>query len=192
MIIVCGDFGFIWQGGDKERKMLKTLAKKKYTIAFVDGCHENFDLLESLPVEEWNGGRVHRLGRHIFHLMRGEVFTIEGKKIFAFGGGHSQDFEYRMELDSWWRQERPTKQEIQTAIDHLEARGNKVDYVLTHTPPERVLRRLLDVDSGHAKLKDPNARLLDQFYETVKFKKDQGKMWFSTQVLRICLLRKIR
>ena len=29
MIIVCGDFGFIWQGGDKERKMLKILAKKK-------------------------------------------------------------------------------------------------------------------------------------------------------------------
>ena len=66
----------------------------------------------------------------------------------------------------------------------LEKRGNKVDYVLTHTPPERVLRRLLDVDSGHAKLKDPNAMLLDQFYETVKFKKwFFGHMHFDAAVI---------
>ena len=51
IIIVCGDFGFIWQGGEKERKTLKALAKKKYTIAFIDGAHENFGRLRSYAQE---------------------------------------------------------------------------------------------------------------------------------------------
>ena len=61
IVIVCGDFGFIWQGGDKERKVLKTLAKKKFTIAFVDGSHENFGRLRSFAEGTWNGGTVHMI-----------------------------------------------------------------------------------------------------------------------------------
>ena len=45
-LIVCGDFGFLWDGGAKEEKNLKKLGSKKYQILFVDGTHENFDLLE--------------------------------------------------------------------------------------------------------------------------------------------------
>ena len=88
-LIICGDFGFLWEGTEEEKKALKKLEKKKYEILFVDGIHENFDLLESYPEEEYAGGRVHRIGTNLRHLMRGELFTIEGKKIFAFGGGES-------------------------------------------------------------------------------------------------------
>lgn len=54
-LIICGDFGFIWEGNDQERKILEKLGKKKYQILFVDGAHENFDLLDQYPVEEWHG-----------------------------------------------------------------------------------------------------------------------------------------
>ena len=144
-LIICGDFGFIWDGSRKERSALKKLDKLGITIAFVDGCHENFDLLESLPVEEWNGGRVHRLGRHIFHLMRGEVFTIEGKKIFAFGGGHSQDLDFRRDSQNWWEREQPSHEEIIHGIKKLEEYGNSVDFVVTHEPPA-ALKDCLNVD----------------------------------------------
>lgn len=39
------------------------LEKLPYTIAFLDGRHENFTLLDQYPVTEWNGGRVQEVGK---------------------------------------------------------------------------------------------------------------------------------
>ena len=47
ILIVCGDFGFLWDGSEKEQKAIEALSKKKYTICFVDGAHENFDMLNA-------------------------------------------------------------------------------------------------------------------------------------------------
>ena len=144
-LIVCGDFGFIWDGSRKEQSVLKKLASKNFTIAFVDGCHENFELLESLPVTEWNGGKVHMVAPNIVHLMRGQIYTIEGKQIFAFGGGHSQDYEFRREGNMWWERERPSHDEIREAIRNLAEYGNAVDFIITHEPPAS-LKDCLNVD----------------------------------------------
>ena len=144
-LIVCGDFGFIWDGSRKERSVLKKLASKNFTIAFVDGCHENFELLESLPVTEWNGGKVHMVAPNIVHLMRGQIYTIEGKQRFAFGGGHSQDYEFRREGDMWWEREQPSHDEIREAIRNLAEYGNAVDFIITHEPPAS-LKDCLNVD----------------------------------------------
>jgi hypothetical protein len=145
VLIVCGDFGFLWDGSRKERGVLKRIEALPFTVAFLDGCHENFDLLERCPVEEWNGGTVHRVGKNIVHLMRGNVFSIEKRTFFVFGGGHSQDYEFRRETPHWWEQERPTHQEIKTAIHNLAEYHNKVDYIITHEPPAS-LKDCLGVD----------------------------------------------
>ena len=57
-LIVCGDFGFIWDGSRRERSVLRKMAALPYTVAFVDGCHENFELLEQYPKMKWKGGSV--------------------------------------------------------------------------------------------------------------------------------------
>ena len=57
-LIITGDFGCIWDGSKKEKKMLKKLGKKKYNVLFAEGVHENFDLLEEYPVEQWCGGKT--------------------------------------------------------------------------------------------------------------------------------------
>ena len=102
VLIICGDFGFIWDGSRQEQAVLRKLQEKKFTIAFVDGCHENFDLLEHrYKTVRWRGGLAHLIAPNIFHMMRGEIYTIEQKTFFAFGGGHSQDFEYRKETKNW-------------------------------------------------------------------------------------------
>ena len=31
-LIVCGDFGFVWDGSEREKKVLKKLGKQKYRI----------------------------------------------------------------------------------------------------------------------------------------------------------------
>jgi hypothetical protein len=144
-LIVCGDFGFIWDGSKREEAVLKKLESKSYTIAFLDGCHENFDILESYPVEQWKGGKIHRIGKNLVHLMRGQVYQIEDKRIFTFGGGHSQDYDFRRDGERWWEREQPTHAEIIEAIRNLDSCGNKVDYVVTHEPPAS-LKDCLGVD----------------------------------------------
>ncbi|MCR4862032.1 MAG: metallophosphoesterase [Ruminococcus sp.] len=144
-LIICGDFGFIWDDSKKEHANLKKLAAKNFNIAFVDGCHENFDILEEMPVAEWNGGKVHRIADNIVHLMRGQIYTIEGKRIFAFGGGHSQDYEFRGDGEMWWQREQPDHDEIREAIHNLAEYNNEVDYIITHEPPAS-LKDCLNVD----------------------------------------------
>lgn len=85
ILIVCGDFGFIWNPHDKnERKNLEYLKKRKYTICFVDGAHENFDILNSYKPYRWKGGNTHKIADNIYHLMRGEIFTFEGKSFLLW------------------------------------------------------------------------------------------------------------
>jgi len=83
-------------GSKKEKKILKRLGKSRYNILFVDGCHENYDLLKEYAVTEFCGGKVRKISGRVMHLMRGEVYEIDNKKIFAFGGGLSEDNELRL------------------------------------------------------------------------------------------------
>lgn len=144
-LIICGDFGFFWDNSRKERSIIKKLTKKGYTIAFLDGCHENFDILEKYPVSDWNGGKARVISDNLIHLMRGQIYTIEDKKIFTFGGGHSQDFDFRRNSQNWWKREKPSHEEIIKAIENLKLNDNSLDYVITHEPPVS-LKDCLNVD----------------------------------------------
>jgi hypothetical protein len=137
-LIVCGDFGFIWDGGEKEEKNLQKLGKKKYQILFLDGTHENFDLLNQYPVTEWNGGQVQHISGNLYHLMRGQVYTIEDKKMFVFGGGESEDKHMRIAAEKWWACEMPSIEEMREGVKNLSANNMTVDYIITHEPAPRV------------------------------------------------------
>lgn len=52
-VIITGDFGGLWDGSPKDQYWLDWLEEKPFTTLFVDGNHENFDLLDALP--EKNG-----------------------------------------------------------------------------------------------------------------------------------------
>lgn len=106
---------------------------------FCDGNHENFELLSKYPVEEWNGGKVHRIGPKILHLMRGQVFTIEDKKFFVMGGAQSHDMALRIPGKDWWAEEIPSFREMDEGLTNLDKVGYKVDYVITHSAPTMVL-----------------------------------------------------
>lgn len=135
-VIVCGDFGYIFTGSRKENEFLDKLEKLKFTILFVDGNHEAFPLIASYPQEVWNGGKVHRIRKNILHLMRGQVFTIEGYRVFAMGGANSIDRCMREEGVSWWPEEMPSEAEYAEADENLKKAGYEVDYIITHAAPE--------------------------------------------------------
>lgn len=95
-IIICGDFGGVWSFEEEsrhEKEILDWLEQKNFTTLFVDGNHENFSRLYNYPIEEWNGGKVHKVRPSVLHLMRGEIFNIDNKKFFAFGGAKSHDIQ---------------------------------------------------------------------------------------------------
>ncbi len=195
-VIILGDFGGVWDN-DKESKeetmLMDWLDCKTYTTLFIDGNHENFDRLYAYPVEEWHGGKVHMIRPSVIHLMRGQVFDIDGASIFAFGGASSHDIDggilepddpnfkrkkkelnkgilpYRINHISWWKEELPSQEEMDEGRRNLEARGNSVDFILTHccaSSTQTLLGR------GFYKT-DIETKYLEEIRQTVKFKK-----WF--------------
>lgn len=118
MIIVAGDFGIGFFDGKywPEEMFFEYLAEQEYTVLFIDGNHENFDKLNAYSVEKWNGGRVQFIRKNVIHLMRGEIYDIDGKKVFCFGGGYSLDRDYRVPGRTWWPQEMPNDEEYKQSI----------------------------------------------------------------------------
>ena len=95
-VIICGDFGGVWNyivESMHEKQWLDWLDNKNFTTLFVDGNHENFERLYKYPVEEWHGGNVHKIRDSVIHLIRGEIYDIENKKFFTFGGARSHDIQ---------------------------------------------------------------------------------------------------
>jgi len=135
-LIVLGDFGGVWDGSEEDRYILKSYDKRPFTTLFIDGNHENHDLLDKYPVEEWNGGKIQRISDSVIHLMRGQVYAFGGTKVFAMGGAESTDRMYRREGESWWAREMPSDEEYEEALKNLALVNFKADIVLTHCAPE--------------------------------------------------------
>lgn len=144
-VIILGDFGLVFAPDGQsaeERWWLKWLDEKPWTTLFIDGNHENFARLNALPEEGWHGGRVHRVSESVLHLMRGQVFEIDGRSFFTMGGAASHDRQFRKEGRSWWPEELPSEEELARADAALDGCGRRVDYVLTHCAPTLVQGRI--------------------------------------------------
>ena len=137
-VIIAGDFGGVWDSRTLDED-LAPYEDLPFTVLFVDGNHENFDVLETFPVEEWKGGLAQKLRTNIIHLMRGQVYEIEGKTFFTLGGATSIDKFMRQEHLSWWRQEQITDEDMKEAKKNLKRHNFKVDYIITHSCDEKAL-----------------------------------------------------
>lgn len=161
-VIICGDFGGIWtseEESSREKDALDWLDNKSFTTLFVDGNHENYTRLYNYPIEEWKGGKVHKIRDSVLHLMRGKIFDIDNKKIFTFGGARSHDIQdgilnldeeekiyeyrkrgayFRIRDFLWWDLELPTNQEMENGIENLEKINYKVDYIISHCCPTSI------------------------------------------------------
>ena len=195
IVLQLGDCGIIWNrdGETKEEKYkLKWLENKPFTFVLLDGNHDNIPRLDSYPVKEWNGGLVNEIRPNVLRLKRGEVYEIEGKKFFVFGGGSSHDvsdgildiedpdwkakakalnkrnkYMYRVKGLDWWSEELPSEEEMQNGIDNLEKHAWKVDYILSHTPPASVIALL-----GHGLYEqDILTRYLEEIRRKTEYKR---------------------
>lgn len=183
-LIILGDFGLFFNNEPTptEQYWLKWLNSKPFTVLFVDGNHENFDIINRFPIE-------HKFGQYgvvgitpyenIYHIKRGSVLEIEDKTIFVMGGGLSIDKERRVDRISWWKEEIPNYREIDDGIQSLLAYNNKVNYVLTHSVHskgfELFFKELKQSNSNGfdeyyvPKFNDPTLKIHDEFYGLINF-----------------------
>ena len=138
ILIVCGDFGFLWNRSKQEYKNLQWLSKRRYTIAFVEGCNDNISMINEYPVSFWNGGKVHFISKNIVHLMQGELYEIEGKKVLAFGGGFDSNLSDDFENNNWWPESFTSKQCIDDLIKNIEKANAQIDFIISHEAPTAI------------------------------------------------------
>lgn len=134
-VCICGDFGVVWDGGAAEQKSLHFLEGLDCDVLFLEGTHDNLDRLEGYPTVEYHGGQAGQLGKNIFWLRRGEIYTLDDLSVLAIGGGESEDADEREPGVSWWSGEMPTPEELSAIREKLAARQNTVDIILTHSHP---------------------------------------------------------
>jgi hypothetical protein len=143
-LIQLGDFGFVWRKGENAQRALNKISRRLdahgQTIYFVDGNHEDFDLLYAgFPV---NGDGLRRLRHNIIHMPRGYRTTLlphdsgwpgnviwPGKALAVLGGANSIDRHLRTENTDWWAEESITEADLaKLGSDHA-------DVLLGHDAP---------------------------------------------------------
>lgn len=188
VLIITGDFGLPFLATDfygdcvnlmnwTEVKSNRTyhywiewLSKRSYTILFVDGNHECYPFwdIRRLPPIDMFGGKVqqHPDADNVFHLMRGEYYTIQGKTFWVMGGANSPDRYMRIEGVSWWEEEEPSVEELYHGLKTLRKHDRKVDYIVTHTMPQS----LIDPALGEQYEAEPLTKYLDIVLRETSFK----------------------
>lgn len=144
-LLVAGDFGYMTNRSPENRqKFLDWFAAQRFTTLFVDGNHDNFDALYTLPLTRRWGGRVRRINDRLYHLPRGEVYALPcgggTVTLLAFGGANSVDKAYQQAQGTWWPQEMPSPDDYENARRNLARVDNRVDLILTHTAPYEITR----------------------------------------------------
>ena len=174
-VIITGDFGLLWTNnleskeGRTEKYWMKWLIDKPWTTLFVDGNHENHFRLNNLPIIEKFGGKVGQVNDSVFHLKRGEIYTIHNKIFFCYGGAYSRDIAYRKLGVSYWEEEIPSYRESQYAVEQLQKINYTVDYVITHTAPDTLIS-MSGIGSDYL---DPTTRFLEFLAKEMKYER-----WF--------------
>ena len=182
-LVICGDFGLLWSNPPslEEKYFLDWLNSRPWTTLFIDGNHENYDLLDALETRQWHGGKVGILPSHpsILHLLRGQVYDMGRDGLwFTMGGAPSHDREWRMEGESWWPRELPSEEEYAEGIANLERVGWKVDYVFTHDVPRSYRRHAMSRHYDPSREQDDD---LSAYLQRVDdcIDKDRLKVWYA-------------
>jgi len=141
VIIVTGDFGFIWPRINYRRsldKLSSRLNALDITLYFVDGNHEWFPELLSYAQDQ-DGLRSIR--DNVIHLPRGyRIELTSGAMFAALGGANSIDRDLRKEGLDWWPEESITETDLALLGSEL------VDVLVGHDAPLglRILDQFLD------------------------------------------------
>lgn len=161
ILIICGDWGCIWDGSGEDKYWQNWYEKKNFTTFVVLGNHENYDLIQNYPIVQFCGGRARKVSDSVYLEIRGEVYNFNGKTFLSFGGADSTDKHLRKEGESWWSGERITEEDLENARRNVK-KYDYIDYVITHTGGSEV-NRFIGFEPSESD------KILDQILSEIKY-----------------------
>ncbi len=163
-LVICGDFGFLWNESPAEKKLLDKISKSKYKILAVDGSNENFDILERYEITQTDIGKARKIGKNLYIAVRGEIYNIDGQSVFAFGGGLDDEYSNKEIGVGYFAQCNPSDEDYARAEESL-SRVSSVDYIATHIAPAKIHK----IMSGEREETLRITTFLEQVREKIKF-----------------------
>ena len=172
-VIQVGDFGYSWPGQKHWHPKRKKYSNREKTLKgfpddlpmyWVDGNHENFDILfddygNSQP--RWH------------YIERGTSFNIpEIGTLLGIGGANSIDIESRTPGYDWWPDEAPGYNDQHRAISTIDKCGT-IKAVISHEHPERFEYYDSKLNTYTKRIGAPTRLLLDNIFTEVK-----PEFWF--------------
>lgn len=141
VIVHLGDYAYTFDA-EFVHKVEKALARTGLPLLFVDGNHENFDLLYQQPI---GGNGLRQISAHVAHLPRGFRWEWGAVRFLAMGGAYSVDRPYRVPGGSWWPEETITSRQVYEA-----AEPGFCDVLISHDCPAGVVIPGIDDRTGPA------------------------------------------
>ena len=106
-MIVCGDFGCIWNGDKSDDPQLGRLEALPFTVLFVDGNHENFDALNEHPVGQWY--TFFAMGGAQSHDIADGILDMDSPNFYErYDSLRRNCGQFRSNHISWWKEELPS------------------------------------------------------------------------------------
>lgn len=126
-VLHVGDLG-IWKDTSTFIKVINDICEELGIIfMFVDGNHEDHELLNAIPIDP---DGVRRLAPHVWHLPRGFRWEWAGVTFMALGGAPSINKQDLTRGFDWFPEEVITMGEAYRATE-----GGHVDVMITHDCP---------------------------------------------------------
>lgn len=143
-IIICGDCGFVWnveftKHSNQDRYALKWLNEKHTNIICLCGNHENYDIIEQMPMIEKFGGKLRQCAyedtiyENIYYIDSPTILKLGDYNILFSPYGTSHDKEWRKPHLSWWPQENGN---ISKEREFFQEHQNEhFDFIISHEAP---------------------------------------------------------
>ena len=176
VMIVLGDAGLNYYGDIRDEGRKRFVNDFPFTTFCIHGNHEMrpYEAV-GYKTKEYRGGTVwyHEEQPRILFAKDGEVFDFDGYACMVIGGAYSVDKYIRLARGwNWFASEQPTD-EIKAYVERqLDARGRKVDIILSHTCPlkyEPCEMFITNIDQGS--IDKSTEEWLDSIEESVDYRK---------------------
>ena len=168
-IIILGDVAIFFGSNYEEqtRKLIEIYNNFSFTTLFITGNHDDIPRLQSLPDVKMFNSTVGKVSDSIYYLKRTHIYNIYGKTFFTMGGALSIDKFRRTEGVSWWKEEIPSEDEMQTGLNVTYHKH--INFILTHTAPKLHIEELVHGVINRKKYEDPMVDYLQKIYDNCTF-----------------------
>jgi len=177
VLIILGDAGINYYG-EQDIEIKETLKELPITLFCIQGNHEERpENIKSYKLIDKFGGKVFIEDEYpnILFAKDSEIYDFNGNKTLVIGGAYSIDKEERLLYGyHWFKDEQPSFDTKQKALEVLKQRNNQIDIILTHTCPFKYLPHEMFITGVDQNKVDQST---EKYFDLIEEKTDY-KNWY--------------